>query len=38
VHASARIGVYVQPRASKTEVVGPYGDALKFRVAAAGRR
>lgn len=30
----ARISVYVQPRASKTEVAGMYGDALKIRVAA----
>jgi uncharacterized protein (TIGR00251 family) len=31
---SARISVYVQPRASKTEVAGMYGDSLKIRVAA----
>jgi hypothetical protein len=31
---SARISVYVQPRASKTEVAGMYGDTLKIRVAA----
>ena len=29
-----RIKVYVQPRASRTEVVGEHGDALKLRVAA----
>lgn len=29
-----RINVYVQPRASRTEVVGEHGDALKLRVAA----
>ena len=28
------LSVYLQPRASKTEFVGVYGDALKFRVAA----
>lgn len=28
------IHVYVQPRASRTEVVGPHGDALKIRLAA----
>jgi uncharacterized protein (TIGR00251 family) len=32
--ASVRISVYVQPRASKTEVVGLHGDAWKIRVAA----
>jgi hypothetical protein len=26
--------VFIQPRASRTEYVGPQGDALKFRVAA----
>lgn len=26
--------VYVQPKASRTECVGVYGDALKIRVAA----
>lgn len=26
--------IYVQPKASKTEFVGLYGDALRFRVAA----
>lgn len=29
-----RIQLQVQPRASRTEVVGLYGDALKIRVAA----
>ncbi len=29
-----RFAVHVQPRASRTEVVGPHGDALKVRVAA----
>jgi hypothetical protein len=32
---SVRISVYVQPRASKTGVVGLHGDAWKIRVAAA---
>lgn len=32
--ASVRITVYVQPRASKTEVVGMHGDALKIRLTA----
>jgi uncharacterized protein (TIGR00251 family) len=31
---AVRINVYVQPRASRTEVVGVHGDALKLRVAA----
>ena len=31
---SATIDVYVQPRASRTEVVGMHGDALKIRVKA----
>jgi uncharacterized protein len=31
---SVRINVYVQPRASKTGVVGMHGDAWKIRVAA----
>jgi len=26
--------VYLQPRASRDEIVGPHGDALKIRVAA----
>jgi uncharacterized protein (TIGR00251 family) len=32
--ASVRITVYVQPRASKTEVAGMHGDALKIRLTA----
>lgn len=32
--ASVRITVYVQPRASKTEVAGVHGDALKIRLTA----
>jgi uncharacterized protein len=31
---SVRISVYVQPRASKTEVAGMHGDALKIRLTA----
>ncbi len=31
---SVRISIYVQPRASRTEVVGLHGDAIKIRVAA----
>jgi uncharacterized protein (TIGR00251 family) len=31
----AVLSLYVQPRASRTEVVGRYGDAIKIRVAAA---
>jgi uncharacterized protein (TIGR00251 family) len=31
---AVRINIYVQPRASRTEVVGPHGDAIKLRVAA----
>ena len=30
----AVLAVHVQPGAGRTEVVGRYGDALKFRVAA----
>jgi uncharacterized protein (TIGR00251 family) len=30
----ARIAVRVQPRASRTEIAGAYGDAVKIRVAA----
>ena len=29
-----RLTIQVQPRASRTEVVGPHGDAIKIRVAA----
>lgn len=32
--ADVRIRLRVQPRASRSEVVGPYGDALKVRLAA----
>jgi uncharacterized protein len=32
--ASVRICVYVQPRASKTEIAGMHGDALKIRLTA----
>ena len=31
---SARLAVWVQPRASRTEVSGMYGDAVKIRLAA----
>jgi hypothetical protein len=31
---AVRINVYVQPRASRTEVIGLHGDAIKLRVAA----
>jgi len=31
---TGRIKVYVQPRASKSEVVGLHGDAVRIRVAA----
>jgi uncharacterized protein (TIGR00251 family) len=33
--SSNRIKVYVQPRASKTAVVGMHGDAVHVRLAAA---
>ena len=29
-----RFSVHVQPRASRTEIVGVHGDALKIRIAA----
>lgn len=29
-----RLPVHVQPRASKTEIVGSYGDGIKVRLAA----
>src|SRR5882672_5708798 len=32
---STRIKVYVQPRASRTAVVGMHGDAIHIRLAAA---
>lgn len=28
------LSVYVQPRASRDEIAGPYGDVLRIRVAA----
>jgi uncharacterized protein (TIGR00251 family) len=31
---AVRINIYVQPRASRTELVGLHGDAIKLRVAA----
>jgi uncharacterized protein (TIGR00251 family) len=34
VPAGTRIALRIQPRASRTEVVGLYGDALRVRVAA----
>lgn len=27
--------IYLQPRASKDEIIGPHGDALKIRITAA---
>ena len=30
----ARVAIYVQPRASKTEVTGRHGDSIKIRLAA----
>jgi uncharacterized protein (TIGR00251 family) len=32
--ATIRFAVHVQPRASRTEVLGQHGDALKVRLAA----
>lgn len=32
--AGIRLVVHVQPRASKTEVVGLHGDAIKLRISA----
>ena len=29
-----RLRLHVQPRASRTEIAGPHGDALKIRLAA----
>ncbi|NOY43928.1 MAG: YggU family protein [Deltaproteobacteria bacterium] len=34
VPGGVEIDLWVQPRASKTSVVGPQGDAIKVRVAA----
>ena len=31
---AVRVSIYVQPRASRTEVVGDHGDSIKLRVAA----
>lgn len=31
----AVVTIHVQPKAARTEYVGVYGDALKFRVAAS---
>jgi uncharacterized protein (TIGR00251 family) len=31
---TGRVVVHVQPRARRTEVVGPFGDAVKVRLAA----
>jgi uncharacterized protein (TIGR00251 family) len=31
---TGRVVVHVQPRARRTEVVGPHGDAVKVRLAA----
>ena len=31
---SARINVYVQPRSSKSEIVGMHGDSIRIRLAA----
>ncbi len=32
--SSVRISVYIQPRASRTEIAGRYGSDIKIRVAA----
>jgi hypothetical protein len=34
VSAAATLSIYVQPRASRTEVAGLHGEAIKIRVAA----
>lgn len=31
---TARLTLHVQPRAARTEIQGPHGDAIKLRVAA----
>lgn len=33
-HGVVRFAVHVQPRASRSEVVGVHGDAIKIRLAA----
>ena len=33
-NGAVRVSIFVQPRASRTEVVGHHGDAIKLRVAA----
>ena len=33
-HGAVILELHVQPRAARTEVVGPHGDALKIRLAA----
>ncbi|MBM4187929.1 MAG: DUF167 domain-containing protein [Gemmatimonadetes bacterium] len=32
--AGTRLTVHVQPRASRSEIVGPHGDTIKLRIAA----
>ncbi len=32
--ATASLSIYVQPRASRTEIVGWHGDAVKIRIKA----
>jgi uncharacterized protein (TIGR00251 family) len=32
--SAVRITVCAQPRASRTEVIGPHGDAIRIRIAA----
>jgi uncharacterized protein len=34
VHGGVRIALHVQPRASRTEMVGLHGDAIRVRLAA----
>jgi uncharacterized protein len=34
VEGGVELTLYLQPRASRTEVVGAHGDALKLRIAA----
>jgi uncharacterized protein (TIGR00251 family) len=33
-NGAVRVRIFVQPRASRTEVVGQHGNAIKLRVAA----